>query len=169
MLCIQCKKNQATKTYVQIKNGVKQTQYYCLECDNRLFLCQQEAEGETALSACPYCGTTVEEFEKTNLVGCARCYQVLEKTIWPVVMKMQGKEAHKGKHPSLEEGFESGGVLAYSEKDAIEKTRFRRRCRELEMLIERLKKDGDEASAKRYEEKLLRMKQKMTIEEDFVW
>ena len=68
MLCLQCKKNQATKTYEQIKNGVNQTEYYCLDCYHRLFLCQQETEGEVALSACPYCGTKAEEIKKTPLI-----------------------------------------------------------------------------------------------------
>ena len=169
MLCAKCKKNQATRTYEQVKNGVNETQYYCLDCYHRLFLCQQEAEGENTLSACPYCGTTAEEFKATNMVGCAYCYQMLEKTIWNAVLKMQGKKAHTGKRPSLAEGFED--VIAHESgvQSAIKQTKFQRQCRELEMVIARLKKDGNIEGAKNYEERLLRMKKKMTIEEDFVW
>jgi protein-arginine kinase activator protein McsA len=169
MLCLQCKKNQATKTYEQIKNGVNQTEYYCLDCYHRLFLCQQEAEGEVALSACPYCGTKAEEIKKTKMVGCAYCYHTLEKTVWQEVLKMQGAEAHKGKHPTLEDGLDAIAVGERGKKEAVEKTKFQRRCRELKMLIERLRKDGDKTGAERYEAKLLQMEQTNTIEEGFVW
>ena len=37
------------------------------------------------------------------------------------------------------------------------------------MFISRLKKDGNAEGAKNYEEKLARMKEKGSIEEDFVW
>lgn len=169
MLCLQCKKNQATKTYEQVKNGVKQTEYYCLDCYHRLFLCQQEAEGELALSACPYCGVTAAEFQKTKMVGCAYCYQMLEKTLWPEVIKMQGGKAHKGKKPFVEEDIQVSGVGEKAEDEAMQKTKFRRQCRELEMVIEKLQKDGDTLGAKNYQEKLLRMQKKSMIEEDFVW
>ena len=169
MLCLQCKKNQATKTYEQVKNGVKRTEYYCLDCYHRLFLCQQEAEGELTLSACPYCGVTAEEFKKTKMVGCSHCYHMLEKAIWPEVLNMQGAEAHKGKSPYAEEEIEVLGIGAEAEEQAIAKIKFRRQCRELEMVIEKLRKDGDEQGAKNYAEKLSRMKKKLKIEEDFVW
>ena len=170
MLCLQCKKNQATKTYEQVKNGVKQTEYYCLDCYHRLFLCQQEAEGEIALSACPYCGMQAEKIKTTQMVGCAYCYRMLEPTIWQVVLKMQGAKAHRGKMPSLEEGLDIFSVYEEKEQEkAVERTKFHRQCRELEMVIEKLKKDGDMIGAKNYEDKLSRMKRKSAIEEDFVW
>ena len=59
MLCGKCKKNQATKTYETLKNGKKQTEYFCLECYHKGFVYVEEGE---ALSACPYCGTTVAQF-----------------------------------------------------------------------------------------------------------
>ena len=169
MLCAKCKKNQATRTYEQIKNGDKETQYYCLDCYHRLFLCQQEAEGELTLSACPYCGVTAEEFKKTKMVGCSHCYHMMEKTIWPEVLHMQGAQAHKGKSPYAEEELQILGIGEKAELEAIKKIKFRRQCKELEMVIEKLKKDGDDFGAKNYEDKLLRMKKKLTIEEDFVW
>ena len=121
------------------------------------------------LSACPYCGTTAEEFKTTNMVGCAHCYQMLEKDIWNVVVKMQGKKAHTGKSPSMAEGFENVIAHENGKMSAVKHTRFQRQCKELEMVIARLKKDGNEAGAKNYEEKLTRMKEKGDIEEDFVW
>ena len=63
MACGHCGKNQAVKTYEEIKNGKKKLEYYCLDCYHRLFLYAEEAEGVGALSACPYCGTTKAEIE----------------------------------------------------------------------------------------------------------
>ncbi len=169
MLCLQCKKNQATKTYEQIKNGVKNTEYYCLDCYHRLFLCQQEAEGEEMLSACPYCGVTAQEFERTKMVGCAYCYRMMENVVLPAIVKMQGAKGHVGKFPTIEEGLEPLLPSEKAKTEALKKTKFRRQCRELEMIIEKLQKDGDETGAKDYQDKLNRMKKKSAIEEDFVW
>ena len=94
MLCAKCKKNQATKTYELIKNGKQERVYYCLECYHNDFVF---VETETALSACPYCGTTATQFKRTSLVGCAQCYTALAHVVFPVVSKMQGGEKHRGK------------------------------------------------------------------------
>ena len=59
MLCGNCKKNQATKTYEQIKKGKKTVDYYCMDCYARLFISADENVG--GLTVCPYCGTTAEE------------------------------------------------------------------------------------------------------------
>ena len=169
MLCVQCKKNQATKTYEQVKSGGKITEYYCLDCYHRLFLCQQEAEGDVALSACPYCGTTTEEYKTTKMVGCAYCYKMMENALMPEIIKMQGTKAHVGKRPTLDEGIEPLGLSERAKQEAIEKTKFHRQCKELEMIIEKLQKDGDEEGAKNYRDKLMRMQKMSRIEEDFVW
>ena len=94
MLCGKCKKNQATKTYEQIKKGKKEVAYYCLACYHETFLCAEEEQTSQIFSACPYCGTTVSEFKKRNLVGCARCYTMLSGAVLPVVVKMQGGKIH---------------------------------------------------------------------------
>ncbi len=169
MLCLQCKKNQATKTYEQVKNGVKNTEYYCLDCYHRLFLCQQEAESDETLSACPYCGTTAQEFEKTKMVGCAYCYQMMASVVLPAVVKMQGSKGHVGKSPTLEEDLEPLLPSEKAKAEAFRRTKFRRQCRELEMIIEKLQKDGGSEDVKDYQDKLARMKAKSAIEEDFVW
>jgi protein-arginine kinase activator protein McsA len=99
MLCCHCKKNQATKSREGMNDGgEKRTSYYCPECFGKLFISldfSTSAKGEN--SACPFCGTTVEEFSHTGLVGCARCYATLAPTVLPVVVRMQGGETHRGK------------------------------------------------------------------------
>ena len=169
MLCVQCKKNQATKTYEQIKSGGKVTEYYCLDCYHRFFLDQQEVESDLALSACPYCGVTAEEFKNTKMVGCAYCYKMLGGAVMPEIIKMQGIKGHVGKCPTFEEGIEPIGSSDRAKREAMEKTKFYRQCKELRMIIEKLQKDGDEEGARNYQDKLSRMQQKARLEEDFVW
>lgn len=150
MLCGICKKNQATKTYEQIKNGKKAVEYYCLDCYHRQFI---TSEGETGagLSVCPYCSATAEEVKKRNLVGCAYCYKAFKKILYPVVAKLQGGEAHKGKKPL-------GGDME----------RLARRRYEAKTVMEMLQKDGDFEGARAYAERLNALENGYG-EEDFVW
>ncbi len=134
MLCAKCKKNQATKTYELIKNGETKTVYYCLECYHNDFVC---VETDEVLSACPYCGTSVSYFKRTNLVGCAHCYQALSHAVFPVVTKLQGGEKHRGKS-------------AY----ATVEERIERRCNELDIMANKYYLENDDKSAAVYEEKI---------------
>ncbi len=46
---------------------------------------------------CSVCGTTIEDFRRTGLLGCANCYRVFREEIFPVVQNMQGSAQHVGK------------------------------------------------------------------------
>lgn len=168
MACGYCGKNQAVKTYEEIKNGKKRTEYYCLDCYHRLFLYTDGAEGDSSLSACPYCEMSVAEIKKTKLVGCANCYKMLSGELLPSIVKMQGVKAHKGKTPPLGENAE---VSPFEEdrKKAVEKARFERRCNELEVIIAKLKAENNYEDAKGYADKLSLMRAESTMEEEFVW
>lgn len=150
MLCGYCKKNQATKTYEQIKKGKKESSYYCLDCYHKLFL--DLDEGETGgLNACPYCGTTVAELKKRNLVGCANCYSTMQQAILPLVTKMQGSnQRHQGKSP-----YES------------QEEKVSRRLAELSALSEKYNAEKDYDSAREYERRYQQLKN--GLEEDYVW
>ena len=160
MLCCHCQKNQSAKTYERIKNGEKDREYYCLDCYERLFLDVEKAGGDGSLSACPYCGTTKAEIEKSKLVGCGYCYATLSNAVLPMIVSMQGAETHQGKQPPLgeEDGCEN-----------YEQARFQRQCHELETVMGKLIAEKDFQGAKEYEEKLKRMREKSEVEEEFVW
>ena len=145
MLCGNCKKNQATKTYERVKKGKPSVEYYCMDCYAQLFL----TENGQDLSVCPYCGTTAEEVSLRNLVGCAKCYFTLEKTLYPIITKFQGKKVHEGKKPL-------GG----------EEERLQRRRREIEVIENKLLEEGDYKGAQEY-----KRKRESLIGEggDFVW
>ncbi len=149
MLCGHCKKNQATKTYEQIKKGKKTVDYYCLDCYHALFI--TTGEEKKGSSVCPRCGQTAEEVKKRNLVGCAYCYRAHESTLFPVIVKMQGQQAHTGKSPL-------GG----------DTERLSRRCYQLKAVVEKLRDDGRNEDAKARLEQLNAL-QSGYGEEDFVW
>ncbi|MBQ9713985.1 MAG: hypothetical protein IJV83_01545 [Clostridia bacterium] len=173
MACGYCGKNQAVKTYEEIKNGKKQVEYYCLDCYHQLFLYADEAEGDLSLSACPYCGTSLAEVKRSKLVGCANCYKTMSSALTPVITKMQGEKAHCGKTPPLEGFGESNDgvrlVLKGYREQAVALARFERQCKELEVIIAKLKDEDNYEDAKGYADKLSKMRSRSAIEEEFVW
>ena len=148
MLCANCKKNQATKSYESVKKGTPTTEYFCLDCYDKLFRApkQQAENGAT----CPYCGMTAETLKKRQLVGCAKCYQTLGTVTDAMVKKMQGEQWHDGKRP----------VGGQSESVA-------RRCGELKLLIEKFNAEKNYALSRTYTEHLMRLQTGM--EEEYVW
>ena len=174
MACGYCGKNQAVRTYEEIKDGKLQREYYCLDCYHRLFLYAEEAEGEVSLSACPYCGMSMAEVKKTQLVGCANCYKMMSGELMPVIVKMQGVKAHRGKTPPLE-GYEVNadvGVRFVEDSyhaQAVARARYERHCNELEVIIAKLTAENNYEDAKGYADKLSSMRSKSAIEEEFVW
>ena len=101
MRCECCEQNEATKTYAKIKDGEKTMGYYCMDCFQRLFISPDFADEGASLSACPYCGMTLDEVRAGKIVGCAYCYRTMRTGIFPIVTKMQGDGAHTGAKPPL--------------------------------------------------------------------
>ncbi len=163
MLCDQCKKNEATKVYELVKNGAKKTQNYCLECYIRLY--GKEAEGEETLSACPYCGATLDEAREDKLVGCAYCYRVFSEQLQPMISKMQrSTKAHVGKRPTEDmPQMNEGGMRP------TKSARYARQRHELTLIIKKLTAERDFDGAKSYADKFSRMSDESKFEEDFVW
>ena len=160
-------------SYEEIKGGKKTTVYYCLDCHRKLFLDVEFMREDEAFSSCPYCGMTMEEFQKGKLVGCAHCYRTMRMGIMPSVLKMQGqKKAHCGKTPPLEmdDAFDDGFEFdAEFKTQKVAQTRYERQCNELNLIIKKLQDEGNFSEAKEYADKLSRMRSNATIEEEFVW
>ena len=148
MLCVRCKKNQATKSYTDIRTPHAKAEYYCLDCYEKTF---GEADKEDANTlCCPYCGVTADEVKKRNIVGCAMCYETLGEVLYPIVSKFQGTYLHTGKRPV---GDSSENI--------------RRRCYELKSIADKLNADGDFDGARAYIERLSALQSGK--EEDYVW
>ena len=179
MRCLYCNKNEATKTYEQVKKGKRTTEYYCLECYHRLFLCAEDTEAGDALSACPYCGTALSEYEATKLVGCAYCYRTMGAGLYPSIVKMQGGvSGHRGKMPPLspededvldKKEFATEAEFILYRADAAKRVRIERQCGELEILSDYLREKKDYDGADGYEAKLAKMRATSEVEEEFVW
>lgn len=179
MRCFYCNKNEAVKSHAHTKNGERKRAYYCLACYEKLFLCVEEAEGERSLSVvCPYCGTTLDEFNASKIVGCPYCYKTLRNSIMPTIVKMQGETfGHRGKKPLLSE---EGELILGRERFATEEERdnfraeivkterFSRQQREMEMLVEYLG-GKDPKREREYRDKLERMTRTGEVEEEIVW
>lgn len=125
MLCCVCKKNQAETICEKTTDEKTERRYYCSDCYRRLFESgkrrlsastdvggekqtpqndvnnfNNEESGAAAKKArCPFCGTSVLDYESTRLLGCPECYRYLFDYIKDGVFLMQGGEPHSGKKP----------------------------------------------------------------------
>ena len=98
MLCCFCKKEAHTNIVESIKDGKKQREYYCADCFRRLFGSSMQKKEQKTL-VCAACGTKKEDFLRSGLVGCQRCYTYLYPVIEPMILRTQGSEKHVGKRP----------------------------------------------------------------------
>ncbi len=46
---------------------------------------------------CPRCKTSISEFLRSGIVGCANCYKIFEKEIREMILQKQGSINHVGK------------------------------------------------------------------------
>lgn len=115
MLCDECKKNQATIRLVTVVDGNKTERNLCAACVARKKM-QIRSEGvPSMLSAiisgagrttvrhpglsCPACGTEYDEFQKTNRLGCAHCYEAFSAQLKPLLIRLNGRVQHVGRTP----------------------------------------------------------------------
>lgn len=115
MLCTNCGLKEANFHYKQIVNGKRTEQHLCGECASKLgYIAQGDmldfssilndfismpsfvpAAGE--VRACPVCRTTFDEFKKTGLLGCDKCYDEFRNVIESTLSQIQPSTVHKGK------------------------------------------------------------------------
>ena len=108
MVCSNCNKREASHT-VCGEDGTEL--HLCDGCYERLggaasylgedagFLADFLSTGQDEDVRCPVCGTTVADYRRTGLVGCASCYTAFREEIMPFVRRMHGKTRHVCKHP----------------------------------------------------------------------
>lgn len=101
MLCTRCGKNPAAKYTVKTEEG-DVTLLLCPDCYRNLTKAEGYDPSQEGGTVCPACGTTIEEFRRTGLLGCAHCYTVFREELVPVIMQVQGKIRHEGKTPNAE-------------------------------------------------------------------
>ncbi len=121
MLCQKCFKNKATVKITEIINGEEKELYLCEKCALSLgiqktvkqlpelfqSLMVDVFKEEPSLPArhsaslkCPYCGTTWDDFKRTGLLGCDRCYETFYPQLQGVLKQIHGNTHHIGSRPS---------------------------------------------------------------------
>lgn len=88
MICSRCGKNQAQKYMLQGKEI-----FLCADC--------RREEGARR-EVCPECGTSLSDFRKTGLAGCAYCYTAFRAEVLVMLGKMQDGTRHTGKVQSTQ-------------------------------------------------------------------
>lgn len=109
MVCTVCG-NGGAKTFLRNANGREVTLTLCPNCYARLYPAQESEDLFTAFvgntqtgasdKACKICGTTLADFRRTGLLGCADCYTAFREELLPTLRFVQGKLRHEGKAPS---------------------------------------------------------------------
>jgi len=123
MKCERCQENEATVYITQTVNGVRTEHHLCEACASQSgfnlsfkdmytpFLSSGMFGGSVFNTtggipafggvpsrdvACPECGTTFEEFRKSGLLGCSKCYESFHERLDPVLRRVQGGTRHIG-------------------------------------------------------------------------
>ena len=108
MLCQRCKKNQAVFISTEKINGKEIGYRLCPACHAQIFGTIETAINSDTFTellgakkkyarACPVCGATYADFERTGLLGCPSCYDVFKEELIPYIERIQGKTVHVGK------------------------------------------------------------------------
>ena len=107
MLCSMCNfKDAVCEKVIDLGYG-KVDVYLCESC--ALKVKSNESEKESEISdfwkadnlevVCPRCKQTVSNFEKTNYVGCEKCYEVFRPEVERAISIIHGNTHHVGKMP----------------------------------------------------------------------
>lgn len=138
MLCQLCKMREATVHFTRIVNQQKVEMYVCEQCArensdlkiniHKLFsaiMGADEPDGieETPFTTikCGFCGMTIEEFHKTGLLGCAKCYDAFSDSIQTMLKRIHGNVKHHGKIPKKISGKIRDAYNLRSLKEELQK------------------------------------------------
>ncbi|GHU74051.1 DNA methylase [Clostridia bacterium] len=119
MLCENCHQQPATVHLTTIAGGEKTEQHLCAACCQKhkqaltmagmstllLNLLQGAAvhTDEHPTIRCDTCGQTYDEFQKTGMLGCPKCYESFRSQLTPLLNRIHGKAQHTGRAPSRTE------------------------------------------------------------------
>jgi len=59
----------------------------------------EEPSRGVSVSVCPSCDFSLDQWRKTNLLGCPRCYQAFSEALVPQLARFHGHATHFGKFP----------------------------------------------------------------------
>lgn len=125
MLCQECQKRPATVHITKIINNQKAQISLCEECASAYqeqwssfwgtnfsinkflagLLSHDSAlagsnKGVNKQNACPQCGQSYAHFAQSGKFGCDRCYETFGENLEPLLRRLHGSRAHRGKVPA---------------------------------------------------------------------
>lgn len=151
MLCTNCGENPA-RLYVKKTADGETDLWLCPDCYSALYCGSEDdllasmLKEDGGKKTCPNCGTTLDDFRRTNLLGCAYCYTAFRTELTPTIRAIQGKLHHVGKVPAEidAEKYDTLRRLVY-EQEAVreqlqeaERTGDNERARHLRLRLEEL-------------------------------
>ena len=118
-LCQVCGKREAKIHFTELRDGKKTEMHICEQCAHEknmtmafpAVLSQLVKGGpvgrettEAVPAACPSCGLAYAEFKAKGRLGCPRCYAAFGPVLIPLLEKVHGAAAHRGKTPERVKG-----------------------------------------------------------------
>ncbi|MBR4501528.1 MAG: UvrB/UvrC motif-containing protein [Clostridia bacterium] len=111
MLCEECGEREAAVVVTTVINGESTSRNLCRECVKKyqkggdvsallaaILSSMYKARGSSG-KKCSHCGMTLEEFNKTGMLGCAECYRTFRSELDPMLNRIQGRTQHAGRRP----------------------------------------------------------------------
>jgi len=159
MLCTNCNSREASFHYKQIIGGKKTEQHLCSACAHELgYLTESESifdigsilndfisvpashVSAKSVARCPVCSTSYEEFRRTGLLGCDKCYETFGSIIESTLSQIQPSTVHKGSL-SGEEGEKIKKENELSDlKNELKKAIIEERYEDAAVLRDKIKK-----------------------------
>lgn len=131
MLCQNCNQKEANVHITKIINGAKTEMHLCEECAKQKnefnitphfnmgfpLSFQNIFEGLVEMTGnmpkymekedeCPVCHLKFEDFKRTGMLGCSKCYEAFKSNMTPLIRRVHGNINHTGKVPKR-----TGGIL----------------------------------------------------------
>jgi len=118
MLCEKCKKREATIHITEIINNKMTKTHLCTKCAEQEGMQLSYYKPDYSLAdfltgisgfapsyvtkpelkkRCPQCKMTYNDFKKSGRLGCAKCYEVFQEELMPILKGVHGSLEHLGK------------------------------------------------------------------------
>lgn len=108
-LCESCAKAQGLGPQAQVPITQLLNQYITSQMHSAKAGPPGEPSGAALAGTCPACGTTLNQFRQTGLLGCPECYAAFEGQLSPLLQRAhEGGTHHTGKRPRRRRPPEAG-------------------------------------------------------------
>ncbi len=111
MKCHRCGQREASVHWLEITGEARHSVWLCADCaaagerdpdgvaEPLVSFLGRGLGGTGAATACPVCGTTLDDLRRDNRLGCAQCYLTFRPVLLPLLARYHRHVAHVGKVP----------------------------------------------------------------------